>query len=194
MGEFCVIIDNGHGRETPGKRSPDGRLLEWRWTRETAKLLKTELEKRGIKARLLVPEDIDVPLSIRVERANAIARANPNCLLVSIHVNAAPGKGWSDASGFSAWICDNASKKSERIASLFQELAKIMGLGGNRWVPAEGFFRANFYIVKRTTMPAVLTENLFQTNRQEVDYLLSDEGRRKIVALHVKAIEKYIWG
>lgn len=194
MGEFCVIIDNGHGRETPGKRSPDGRLLEWRWTRETAKLLRTELEKRGIKATLLVPEDTDVPLATRVARANAIHKLCSDSILVSIHVNAAPGKGWSDASGFSAWICDNASKRSERLASLLQSLAKEMGLGGNRWVPPEGFFRSNFYIVKRTNMPAVLTENLFQTNQKEVDYLLSDEGKKRLVALHVKAIERYIWG
>ena len=194
MGEFCVIIDNGHGRETPGKRSPDGRLLEWRWTRDVAIQLKDELGKRGITATLLVPEDTDVPLATRVTRANAIAKLCSDCILVSIHVNAAPGKGWSEASGFSAWICDNASKKSEKLASLLQTFAKEMGLGGNRWVPAEGFFRSNFYIVKRTTMPAVLTENLFQTNRKEVDYLLSDEGRKRIVALHVKAIERYIWG
>ena len=194
MRDFCVIIDNGHGRETPGKRSPDGRLLEWRWTRDTALQLKTELEKRGITATLLVPEDTDVPLATRVERANAIAKTHSDSILVSIHVNAAPGKGWSEASGFSAWICDKASRKSERLAKLFQTLSKDMGLGGNRWVPQEGFFRANFYIVKRTTMPAVLTENLFQTNRQEVDYLLTPEGRNRLVALHVKAIERYIWG
>lgn len=194
MSRFCVIIDNGHGQETPGKRSPDGRLLEWRWTRDAAIQLKNELEKRGISATLLVPEDTDVPLAARVARANAIAKHFNDCILVSIHVNAAPGKDWSEASGFSAWICDNASKKSERLASLLQTLAKEMGLGGNRWVPREGFFRSNFYIVKRTSMPAVLTENLFQTNRKEVDYLLSDEGRNKLVSLHIKAIERYIWG
>lgn len=194
MSGFCVIIDNGHGRETPGKRSPDGRLLEWRWTRDVAIQLKAELEKRGIKATLLVPEDTDVPLATRVARANAIDRLCSDSILVSIHVNASPGKGWSEASGFSAWICDNASKRSERLASLLQSLAKEMGLGGNRWVPPEGFFRSNFYIVKRTNMPAVLTENLFQTNQKEVDYLLSDEGKKRLVALHVKAIERYIWG
>lgn len=194
MSGFCVIIDNGHGRETPGKRSPDGRLLEWRWTRDIAIQLKAELEKRGITATLLVPEDTDVPLATRVARANAIDRLCSDSILVSIHVNASPGKGWSEASGFSAWICDNASKRSERLASLLQSLAKEMGLGGNRWVPPEGFFRSNFYIVKRTSMPAVLTENLFQTNQKEVDYLLSDEGKKRLVALHVKAIERYIWG
>ncbi len=31
-----VLIDNGHGAETPGKRSPDGRLLEYAYTREIA--------------------------------------------------------------------------------------------------------------------------------------------------------------
>ena len=194
MSGFCVIIDNGHGRETPGKRSPDGRLLEWRWTRDVAKQLKDELEKRGITATLLVPEDTDVPLATRVARANAIDKLCSDSILVSVHVNASPGKGWSEASGFSAWICDNASKRSERLASLLQSLAKEMGLGGNRWVPPEGFFRSNFYIVKRTNMPAVLTENLFQTNQKEVDYLLSDEGKKRLVALHVKAIERYIWG
>ena len=24
-----VIVDNGHGMQTPGKRSPDGSVLEW---------------------------------------------------------------------------------------------------------------------------------------------------------------------
>lgn len=31
-----ILIDNGHGNNTPGKRSPDGRLLEWAYTREIA--------------------------------------------------------------------------------------------------------------------------------------------------------------
>lgn len=32
-----IVIDNGHGRETAGKRSPDGRLLEWSYNREIAR-------------------------------------------------------------------------------------------------------------------------------------------------------------
>lgn len=31
-----ILIDNGHGVETPGKRSPDGRLKEYAYTREIA--------------------------------------------------------------------------------------------------------------------------------------------------------------
>ena len=192
MNKFCVIIDNGHGRETPGKRSPDGRLLEWQWARDTAKRLKAELERRAIEAILIVPEDIDVPVNIRVERANSIARENPDCLLLSIHVNAATVKGWSDASGFSAWISYGASKLSECLAVRLQNTATVMGLSGNRWLPKEGFFRANFSIVKKTIMPAVLTENMFMTNADDVSFLLSEEGRKKIVSLHVTAIMEYL--
>lgn len=32
-----ILIDNGHGRETPGKRSPDGRLLEYAQNRLLAR-------------------------------------------------------------------------------------------------------------------------------------------------------------
>ena len=41
-------------------------------------------------------------------------------------------------------------------------------------------------------MPAVLTENLFQDNRDDVTFLLSDEGKEVITSLHVKAIISYI--
>ena len=51
---------------------------------------------------------------------------------------------------------------------------------------------SGFYILKHTVCPAVLTENLFQDNREDVDFLLSDEGRQKIVTLHVQGICKYL--
>ena len=53
---------------------------------------------------------------------------------------------------------------------------------------------AHFYILKHTKCPAVLTENLFQDNREDVGYLLSEEGKRAIVALHVEGIERYLGG
>ena len=41
-------------------------------------------------------------------------------------------------------------------------------------------------------MPAVLTENLFMTNKNEVDFLLSEEGKKAIINLHVDGIVNYI--
>ena len=45
-----VLIDNGHGENTPGKRSPDGRLREWAYSREIADMVVVGLRKLGIDA------------------------------------------------------------------------------------------------------------------------------------------------
>lgn len=69
-----VILDNGHGRDTAGKRSPDGRLREYAYTREMARRIAQDLKRQGIDVSLLVPEDTDVPLKERVERATEFMR------------------------------------------------------------------------------------------------------------------------
>lgn len=51
---------------------------------------------------------------------------------------------------------------------------------------------SQFYILRKTKCPAVLTENLFQDNQEDVEFLLSEAGKRAIVDLHVKGICKYL--
>ena len=65
-----ILIDNGHGRETPGKRSPDGRLLEYAYTRGIAHRIVSALTDLGHDASLLVPEQEDIPLPERCRRVN----------------------------------------------------------------------------------------------------------------------------
>ena len=69
-----VLIDNGHGKNTKGKCSPDKRLMEWQWTRWVAAMVCEKLMKKGIDARLLVPEETDISLAERVRRTNAVCR------------------------------------------------------------------------------------------------------------------------
>ena len=59
-----ILIDNGHGSNTPGKCSPDGRLREYSYTREIAGRVVFELRKLGIDAELVVKEEIDVRVQI----------------------------------------------------------------------------------------------------------------------------------
>ena len=66
-----ILIDNGHGLMTAGKRSPDGQFREAFYTREIAKRIVADLTDRGFTAQLLVPEEDDIPLSERVRRVNA---------------------------------------------------------------------------------------------------------------------------
>lgn len=72
-----IIIDNGHGRQTSGKCSPDSRLQEWKWTRQAAAMLAQRLKENDIAATLLVPGEDDVPLARRCTLANDIARQTP---------------------------------------------------------------------------------------------------------------------
>jgi N-acetylmuramoyl-L-alanine amidase len=51
---------------------------------------------------------------------------------------------------------------------------------------------SNFTILYRSKCPACLTENLFQDNREDVDFLLSERGRAAIVRLHVEGIKAYV--
>ena len=99
-----ILIDNGHGLNTPGKRSPDGKFLEATYTREIARRIVADLLDRGYDAELLVPENEDIPLSERISRVNAHCQAlgKSNVILVSIHVNAAGnGSKWMNATGWS---------------------------------------------------------------------------------------------
>ena len=108
-----ILLDNGHGIETPGKRSPDGRLLEYAYNREIASRVNDELQRRGYFSTLLVPELSDVPLSERCKRVNRVCSelGRRNVCLVSIHVNAAGrGEKWYNATG---WCCYTSKGQTE---------------------------------------------------------------------------------
>lgn len=191
---MIILIDNGHGINTPGKCSPDGRFKEYAWAREIAKMLYNRL-KDSYTTKLITPEEVDISLATRVKRVNDVCLEHgaKNVLLISIHTDAAGADGkWHNARGFSARVGTNASSRSKKLASCLWNRAIEMGLKGNRCVPNEKYIAQNLYILKNTHCPAVLTENLFQDNKDDVDFLLSAEGKKKIVEMHVKGIIDYI--
>lgn len=190
-----ILIDNGHGKNTPGKCSPDKTLREWQWTREIAVMLEEALKNEGIECSRIVPEDSDISLTKRCARVNDICnkRGAKNVLLVSIHVNAAGNDGkWHTANGYTVWVSKKAGESSKKFAQLIYDEAEKRGLKGDRWVPKERYWQANYTIITSTKCPAVLTENMFQDNKKDVEYLLSEKGKQEIVDLHVAAIKKYL--
>lgn len=195
-----ILIDNGHGANTPGKCSPDGRLREYAWSRECAKRLVAALKKKGYDAELITPEASDVKLQTRVSRVNNICKAvgARNCLLVSIHNNASGGDGkWHDACGWSVFVSKNASENSKKLARMLTAEAMKRELMGNRSVPIQKYWTwswtdKDIYILEKSACPAVLTENMFQDHKGDVDYLLSEEGMTELVDLHVDGITKYV--
>lgn len=189
-----IILDNGHGRETAGKCSPDGRLLEYAYTRELVRLIAAELEAKGLDVSRLVPEQEDIPLKERVSRANKLYQeAGKQAILISVHVNAAgQGGEWLKAKGWEAWT-SVGNTKADDLASCLYEAAGAAGFMLRKdETDGDPDKEGHLYILKHTLCPAVLTENLFQDNREEVDFLLSEVGKESITALHVEGITKYL--
>lgn len=190
---MIVLIDNGHGVETPGKRSPDGSLREYRYCREIAADVVRQLRIHGVDARLLVPEDDDVRLSVRARRANSFCDryGTQNVLLVSIHNNAAGnGSRWMSARGWEAWTSPGETR-SDRLATCLYDAAERLLPSGTPMRGRPGK-EASFAILTRTLCPAVLTENLFQDNPSDVAYLLSPVGRAAIARLHSEGILAFL--
>jgi N-acetylmuramoyl-L-alanine amidase len=155
------------------------------------------LRRLGIEAERIVKESVDVALKERVRRVNEVCRelGTANVLLVSIHCNAAGnGQEWMKARGWSAYTTKGVTKADRLADCLYEEaerefeglrIRKDMSDGDPDW-------EENFYILKNTKCPAVLTENFFQDNEEDVAYLLSDEGKRAVTETHVKGIARYI--
>ena len=213
---MLILIDNGHGHNTPGKRSPDGKFLEATYTREIAKRVVADLTDRGHNAQLLVPEPEDIPLSERARRVNAACishqsspaphqssparpgispTGHPNVILISIHVNAAGnGSQWLNATGWSCYT-SKGQTTSDLIAEYLYEAATKNFPGKRiRTDKSDGDpdWEENFYILRKTLCPAVLTENFFMDNHSDLEYLQSRTGKQAIIDTHVEAVTEYL--
>lgn len=196
-----ILIDNGHGIDTPGKRSPDGEFREYRYNREIASALLAGLRDKGFVASLLVPEDTDISLGSRVRRVNKVCDevGADNVILISIHCNAAPPDDgqWHRARGWSAYTTKGETESDKLAECLYiaaEDIFKKNGLKVLKYGtdPGQKDWEENFYILKNTRCPAVLTENFFMDNKEDIKYMTSAEGRKSIVQAHIEGIEMYL--
>ena len=192
-----ILIDPGHGIDTPGKRSPDGLFLEYLWNRQVADLILEGLVSAGVDASLVVTETNDVTLRNRVNRINTICNrvGASNVLLVSVHANAAGnGSAWMNASGWSCYTSKGKTRSDQVAECLYdafeeefqdRKIRKDMSDGDRDW-------EENFYILEKSKCPAVLLENFFYDNREECAWMLQEETKKRIASAAVKGIIKYI--
>lgn len=190
MTRLRILLDNGHGKETPGKRSPvwaDGaQLFEHELNRDIVQRIARMLAHRGVTFDIIVHEHSDVPLYQRANRANHICNVNgaKNCLLVSVHANAGGGTGWEVwTSRGQTWADDYAEIFFKHAAQAFPEFPMRADN-----TDGDSDKEADFAILKKTSCPAVLTENFFMDTERDCRLLLSEEGRRRIAQMHVEAI------
>lgn len=192
-----ILIDPGHGIDTPGKRSPDGLFQEYLWNRQVADMILEGLVSAGVDASLVVTETNDVTLRNRVNRVNTICNrvGASNVLLVSIHANAAGnGSAWMNAKGWSCYTSKGKTKSDQVAECLYdafeaefqdRKIRKDMSDGDRDW-------EENFYVLQKSKCPAVLLENFFYDNREECAWMLQEETKKRIASAAVKGIIKYI--
>jgi len=191
---MIVLLDNGHGAlingtyQTPGKRKDwgdQGVIYEGEFNRAIVNGIIQELTFLGISYVNIAPEYWDVRLETRVNRANKYPTSK--CFYLSVHSNAGGGKG-------SEFFTSPGDTKSDKIATIFgKEFQNEFPDRTLRTDFTDGDLdkERRFYVLTKTKMPAVLTENFFMDNFEEYkNILMTSEGRQKIINFHVRATVK----
>jgi N-acetylmuramoyl-L-alanine amidase len=191
--KYTWCLDPGHGANTNGKRSPilnGQRLMEYDFNRKVLAKIASHLDKVGVDYFVTVTErNVGDFLEGRTRRAND-HQSNLPKLFVSIHSNAGPASSWDDytfdsARGMEVWHF-HGSTKGQKMASIFQNfLVKATGWR-NRGTKSRP--DGQFYVLRKTNMPAVLTENGFYNNRFDLPLLMKDTTVETIAKAHVDAI------
>ena len=196
MKDILILLVPAHHKNTKGKQSPDGRLKEYQYSREIINRVIKNLTDKGYTAINPIPEtEEELPLSEQCKIINNISlkESAKDCICISPHINAAGnGSEWMNARGWSCFIYRGASEKTKELAGCLEEAAKEEGLKIRYEYPGVPYWVSGLYICKNTIIPCVLTESLFQDNKDDVDFLLSEEGKEAITNLHVQGILKYI--
>ena len=194
MNNHFVIIDAGHGELTPGKRSPDGKLLEWANNRRVALAVRRALYNAHIKrVDIIGGSPVDVPLKNRVQYINikadeARARGlEPLCL--SLHSNASQNGAWGSANGVGV-LAHPGNKEAVKLASRLSSaiavgvanptsdtptLKTVVGLADRGVRPSRWP-----YIIRKTRCTALIMEIGFHDNRGDVAIMLRPEFPRQV--------------
>ena len=190
---MIVLLDNGHGGlvngkyQTPGKRSPvwgdDSQLFEGEFNRAIVARIIEALNVEKIPYINIAPEARDVSLTTRVNRANKIK--GKACFYLSVHSNAGGGNGFEV-------FTSPGNTTSDKIATLFgKEYSKTFPEKRLRSDYSDGDLdkESSFTVLKKTRMPAIITESFFMDNEKECkEILMTKQGRDRVAEFHVNAI------
>lgn len=186
---ILVALDDGHGKGTPGKRTPyieelGRQIQENEFNKEVVKYLDIELRRCGFKTVFTAPGDADAPLPTRVQIANSKGAD----LFISIHFNASDGKfdgEGKDPEGFSAHV----HSKLYNSAAFAKVALKHLSEGTKQ--KNRGLVQQQLYVTANTKMPAVLFELGFMDNEREARFMLNKDFQTECAVELCKAVCEY---
>lgn len=209
---MVVCLDNGHGIDTKGKGSPWSLhkvepaipLREYEFTRKVTAKLKELLEIMGADVYIVCWEENDKSLSARAARANRYktyykeAGKKGNFIFISVHADAiGDGTKWVPGSnGWAVWTT-KGQNVSDILADCMWEAANEtftpigMRMRQQKANDGDPDYEADFTVIKKANMPAVLTENFFYTDPDDCKFISSQRGVEMIAVAHAKGIGKF---
>lgn len=193
MRKLVIILDPAHGEEVPGKRSPDGKHREYKWSRDICKSLEQELIAHNFKVVFTNTTEQEIGLSKRKNFATNLEISSGEIkFLVSIHNNAAGnGNNWMQARGFEIFTTKGQTVSDKFASIIFKGLEKDFPNIKARKDMADGDEdkEDNFTVLMGSGYYAVLIEWLFQDNQQDVELLANDITNKLFVKSLVTSLE-----
>ena len=184
-----VILDPAHGKDTKGKRSPDGLHREYLWSRERiAKILGNIITKARFDIYYpFLNEENEPGLTNRVLKYNEIAKDYDKTFMLSIHNDAfKDGSTWENPHGVSVWTSKGEDDSDKYATDLYDYLTTVYP--NEKFRPAywlsekeknkDPDWEANFTVLAgnskvKPIYDAVLLEWLFQTSKSDVEKLIN---------------------
>ena len=176
-GRVVVMIDPGHGGKDPGAIGIGG-LQEKDVILPISLRVAQILEQNGVQAILSRNSDYFVSLKGRVDMAE---RANA-ALFVSIHANSV-GLSRPDVSGLEVYYYNSGY-------NLAQDVRRSVLSSVN--VRDRRVRKARFYVLRKSSMPAILVETGYVTGREDAAKLASPQYRDQMAQGIANGILNYI--
>ena len=174
-----IALDAGHGLYTPGKRCL--KKLDKRETREwiindrVTDALELYLKLAGHSVLRVDDWDdghTDVTLNDRVRKANNW-KADA---YISVHHNA--GINGGSGGGTVVYVSKGCQAKSIKLQEAVYKRVIVRGkLKGNR---SDGTLSANFYVIRKTKMPAILIECGFMDSAVDIKHILDTDWSEQV--------------
>lgn len=186
-GKKTVVLDAGHGGEDFGAHSKKNHYEEKKLTLTTTKMVQNYLEQMGYKVILTRSYDTFVALEKRAEIAN---KANAD-IFVSIHYNHAPSQ---EAEGIEIYYYrDEKNPEAPRLVESKKLADRVLKrIVQHTEASSRGVRKANFVVIRKAAMPAILVEGGFLSNPGERKRILELAYRRYLAYGIAAGINHYL--
>ena len=186
-----VVLDPGHGGQDSG--TIKNNLAEKDLTLDVALRVNRLLQLQGINILFTRVDDRYVSLADRA----ALANAQPNCVFVSIHFDAAKPEATGVETYYAThqipWLpflqpaaLESLNKESQSLASIIQDSLAARTQAVNRGTSLQQFF-----VITNVRHPAVLVEGGFLTNANDLNRLASEDYREQIAVAISDGVIRY---